>query len=390
MRVPRPRASGPGGTAAALSGFPSARAITVLFIGALTPRRRNVTARRPTSVLSRCLRHVNQLAIVYVTAALVSALLVLADIFPLRRRQPMAIMEAVWPLTMLYWGPLGLMPYYWFGRGAGANKGHDQSAEPPMWQAFFKGATHCGAGRALGDFVGDWLAVALGLRLLGSELAGKFLLAFVLAYVLGILFQYFSIALMRGLGLRDGLLASVKADTLSLLAYEVGMFAWMGARTWLYPHLQPTDWSYWLMIQVAMLCGFATTYPVNWWLIRNGTKKKMQSADECGLPGGAGLWPCRVNRAGQRIHRAKTQKEQQPQQSRKSEATRRRDTVLYTHEHQADHSDHGQCGQQEQWPQRAVEMDETATDLGDGQQQQGEPGEQSVVMAGAHEPRPTR
>ena len=34
------------------------------------------------------------------------------------RRQPMAIMEAVWPLTMLYWGPLGLLFYFWFGRGA--------------------------------------------------------------------------------------------------------------------------------------------------------------------------------------------------------------------------------------------------------------------------------
>jgi hypothetical protein len=31
----------------------------------------------------------------------------------------------------------------------------------------------------LGDFIGDWLAFALGLQLLGSELAGKFLLAFV-------------------------------------------------------------------------------------------------------------------------------------------------------------------------------------------------------------------
>ncbi len=67
--------------------------------------------------------------------------------------------------------------------------------------------------------------------MLGSELAGKFLLAFVLAYVLGIAFQYFSIVPMRGLGLRDGLLASVKANTLSLLAYEVGMFAWMAVRT---------------------------------------------------------------------------------------------------------------------------------------------------------------
>jgi Domain of unknown function (DUF4396) len=26
------------------------------------------------------------------------------------------------------------------------------------------------------------------------------------------------------------------------------------------------------MMQIGMLIGFATTYPVNWWLIRRGSK----------------------------------------------------------------------------------------------------------------------
>ena len=80
---------------------------------------------------------------------------------------------------------------------------------------------------------------------------------------------------MKGLGLRDGLIAAVKVDTLSLLAYQLGMFAWMGLRVWLYPDLEPTDWSYWLMMQIAMVLGFLTTYPVNWWLIRRGLKERM-------------------------------------------------------------------------------------------------------------------
>jgi ABC-type amino acid transport system permease subunit len=32
---------------------------------------------------------------------------------------------------------------------------------------------------------------------------------------------------------------------------------------------------YWFMMQIAMLCGFMTAYPVNWWLIRAGIKEKM-------------------------------------------------------------------------------------------------------------------
>jgi hypothetical protein len=29
------------------------------------------------------------------------------------------------------------------------------------------------------------------------------------------------------------------------------------------------------MMQIAMLCGFVTSYPVNWWLVRSGIKEAM-------------------------------------------------------------------------------------------------------------------
>jgi hypothetical protein len=147
--------------------------------------------------------------------------------------------------------------------------------EAPMWQAVFKGCCHCGAGCALGDFIGDWTAVATGFAPFGSPLAGKYVLAFGLAYVFGIAFQFFSIAPMRGLGVREGVAAAIKVDTLSLLAYEVGMFAAMGARAALYPGLPPTGWTYWFFMQIAMLLGFATTYPMNGWLIAHGIKERM-------------------------------------------------------------------------------------------------------------------
>jgi hypothetical protein len=217
---------------------------------------------------------VQHVAAIYLPLSIISGLLVLGDIFLLRRRQPMAIMDVVWPLTMLYWGPLGFIFYGWFGRGpADRTSGHHGGK--PMWQATFSGATHCGAGCALGDFLGDWLAFVTGLAFFGSLLSGKFVLAFLLAYLFGIIFQYFSIAPMQKLGLREGVMAAIKIDTLSLLAYEIGMFMVMGARTWLYPHLEPTSEIYWLAMQIAMIAGFMTTYPVNWWLIRQGIKEKM-------------------------------------------------------------------------------------------------------------------
>ncbi len=32
---------------------------------------------------------------------------------------------------------------------------------------------------------------------------------------------------------------------------------------------------FWFMMQIAMIFGFVTTYPVNWWLIRLGIKERM-------------------------------------------------------------------------------------------------------------------
>jgi hypothetical protein len=83
---------------------------------------------------------------------------------------------------------------------------------------------------------------------------------------------------MRGLGPRDGLVAALKADALSLTAFEVGLFGWMAViQLVFYPgrHLHPDHAGYWSLMQAGMILGFLTAYPVNWWLIRRGLKERM-------------------------------------------------------------------------------------------------------------------
>jgi Domain of unknown function (DUF4396) len=154
-------------------------------------------------------------------ALIASALYVLTDILLFGHRQKMWIMEVVWPLTLLYWGPLGL-PFYW--------RIARRSGEGSTWQYAFAGSSHCGAGCALGDVTGDWLVFLTGFTLLGAEFGTRLLVGFVLAYLFGIAFQYFSVAPMRHLGLREGLWAAIRTDTVSLLAYQVGMFGFMALR----------------------------------------------------------------------------------------------------------------------------------------------------------------
>ena len=39
------------------------------------------------------------------------------------------------------------------------------------------------------------------------------------------------------------------------------------------PHLHPDHAAYWALMQLGMMLGFATAYPVNVWLIRRGIKE---------------------------------------------------------------------------------------------------------------------
>ncbi len=43
----------------------------------------------------------------------------------------------------------------------------------------------------------------------------------------------------------------------------------------LHAPLRPGGIEFWFMMQLAMLCGFLTSYPVNWWLLRAGVKEPM-------------------------------------------------------------------------------------------------------------------
>lgn len=84
---------------------------------------------------------------------------------------------------------------------------------------------------------------------------------------------------MRGLmSVREGIIAAVKADTLSLTAFEVGMFGWMALVYFvLFPggRLHPDDAVFWFMMQIGMMLGFLTAFPVNGWLLSQGIKEPM-------------------------------------------------------------------------------------------------------------------
>ncbi len=219
------------------------------------------------------------LSIASLTLGALAALLIAADL--LRHKQRMGIMNVVWPVTALFGSLWVVWQYFTYGRNG--------RGKPPFPVQVANGALHCGSGCTLGDIVAEWIAfgfpaiaVAFGYhRWFGEKIFAVWLLDFVLAYLFGIVFQYFTIAPMRGLPLGRGIVAAIKADTASLTAWQLGMYGFM-AFAYFYVFRDrlgsalPTDSvEFWFMMQIAMICGFITAYPVNGWLIRAGLKEAM-------------------------------------------------------------------------------------------------------------------
>jgi Domain of unknown function (DUF4396) len=241
------------------------------------------------------------------------------DIAVNRRRQPMGVMNAVYPITALYFGPLALAVYWRWRRApvrrelgapsvrqapqtalaragvagrteagqhgppaTAARDGADrpaQAARQPRWIAMATEVSHCGSGCTLGDVVSEFAIFWLGLSIAGATLWAEYIGDYALALAFGIAFQYFAIAPMRGLGVRDGLRAAAKADFVSLTAFEVGLFGWMAVMAFvLFPaphHLTPSSAAFWFLMQIGMMIGFFASWPANVWLVRRGIKVPM-------------------------------------------------------------------------------------------------------------------
>lgn len=236
------------------------------------------------------------LAIVSLVVAAGCALVIAAD--EAKHPQHMGIMNVVWPATALFGSLFALWAYFKYGRLATHERAHaamergeemPSKALTPFPAMVGKGAAHCGSGCTFGDIFAEWLvffipviATWFGWQWLFQEkIFAAWVVDYILAFGFGVLFQYFTIKPMRGLSPGQGIVQAVKADALSLTAWQVGMYGFMAiANFWIWRQvlgasLHVNSPEFWFMMQIAMWAGFATSYPVNWWLVSRGIKEKM-------------------------------------------------------------------------------------------------------------------
>ncbi|MGP5731673.1 DUF4396 domain-containing protein [Arthrobacter rhombi] len=95
------------------------------------------------------------------------------------------------------------------------------------------------------------------------------------------MFQYFSTAPMRSLSFKEGMIAALKTDTLSILSWQVGMYGVMAiAQFAVVPSLLGGRASvvtpeFWVIMHMATVAGFVCAHPVNLWLVHWGIKEAM-------------------------------------------------------------------------------------------------------------------
>jgi hypothetical protein len=228
------------------------------------------------------------IAAVSVATGVACALVTAADLA--RRPQHMRVMNVVYPIDMLF-GSVPWLIFYWRRRRAPRRGDHAHHAtdEGARWVSTATSTSHCGAGCTLGDIIAEFsvaalpaLAVAVGWRrFYDNEMYAAWIWDFALAFVIGIALQYFAIAPMRKGPRGAALRAALKADTVSIISWQVGMYGVMAliqlvilARAFGGP-ASVFSFEFWFAMQFAMIAGFACAYPVNAWLIRHGVKEAM-------------------------------------------------------------------------------------------------------------------
>lgn len=228
----------------------------------------------------------NIISLISLSIAFICSIIIVADIAS-GHRQPMTIMNVVYPVTALYAGPLALWLYFAVGRRDASDEvqhmdhmhhqTHTMKNHKPFWQSVVIGTLHCGSGCTLGDILAEIFLLVIPIEIFHSHLAGAWTVDFLFAFLIGILFQYFAIRPMRDISAKQALIAALKADTLSLIAWQIGMYGAMAIYFFVIigHRLPATKPSFWFAMQAAMIVGFITAYPMNWFLIKEGIKERM-------------------------------------------------------------------------------------------------------------------
>jgi hypothetical protein len=169
------------------------------------------------------------------------------------------LMKAVWVLTVLYSGPLGLWIYHFAGRR--------QIRRDSLWRKGFRSVAHCYSGCGAGEITG--VLIAAGVLALSNT--GIALVTFAFAYVFGYAMT-FGPLVQAGTPVRRALIDTFYSDTATIAVMEISA---IGLDLWLAAEATVGEVLFWSSLIVSLTVGLVVAYPVNVLLVKLGVKSGM-------------------------------------------------------------------------------------------------------------------
>jgi hypothetical protein len=142
------------------------------------------------------------------------------------------------------------------------------------WRQTLGSTMHCVAGDGVGILAGAVISSVAGLTGLGEV---------ILEYVLGFgfgwtIFQALFMRDMVGGSYKRALTGTFVPELLSMNLLMAGMVPTvMILKSHIQPANDPTTPSFWFVMSMGLLVGFAVAYPMNWWLVANHLKHGMMT-----------------------------------------------------------------------------------------------------------------
>ncbi len=170
-----------------------------------------------------------------------------------------SFMKAVWLMTVLYSGPLGLLIYYYSGR--------KQIRHDSLWRKGFRSVAHCYSGCGAGEVTGVFIAAGL-LSLATTWVA---VVTFIFAYLFGY-GMTFGPLIQNGVPVKQALIDTFYSDTATIAVMEITAIS---LDIWLAGSATMAQPLFWNSLILSLTVGLVAAYPVNVLLIRLGVKKGM-------------------------------------------------------------------------------------------------------------------
>ncbi|WP_176458353.1 MULTISPECIES: DUF4396 domain-containing protein [unclassified Rhodococcus (in: high G+C Gram-positive bacteria)] len=201
------------------------------------------------------------LAWVVVTFALISSAVIADDIYRRGHRHRTVATEVVWIGSGLYLGPFALLAY----------RRHGRSSVTPVSSTTVQASPHGvasglpgGTASAAAHLIGVPLVIASGLTIAGIDLWVMIIVIAILATIM--LFVYERSAITPVVGTqaihRRSVVAALGVAALTVLAFDLGMGGWMLLLHYTETMPPATDAAFWMLMQIGIVLGVVTGYPV--------------------------------------------------------------------------------------------------------------------------------